>query len=103
MLDLESRQIRVKVVPNVKRETLQNEILNLVEKGSTIYTYSWPAYEPHEGICSWQRAHSGNRELLEPLEAWTRGTYVAVDPIILIATLQSRYFGLTIALPKTIR
>jgi hypothetical protein len=33
MLDRESRQIRAKVVPNVKRETSQNEILNLVEKG----------------------------------------------------------------------
>jgi hypothetical protein len=43
MLDPESRQVRAKVVPNVKRETLQNEIFNLIEKGSTVYTDSWPA------------------------------------------------------------
>ncbi len=34
MLDRELRQVRAKVVPNVKRETLQNEILNQIEKGS---------------------------------------------------------------------
>lgn len=38
MLDRESRQVRAKVVLNVKRETLQNEILNQIEKGSTVYT-----------------------------------------------------------------
>jgi transposase-like protein len=32
MLDRESRQIRAKVVPNVKRETLQAEILNQTER-----------------------------------------------------------------------
>ncbi len=38
MYDREARQIRATVVPNVKRETLQNEILNNIEHGSTIYS-----------------------------------------------------------------
>jgi transposase-like protein len=38
MLDREARQVRAKVIPNVKRETLQNEILNQIEKKSAVYT-----------------------------------------------------------------
>jgi len=45
MLDRELRQVRAKVVPNVKRETLQNEILSQIEKGSKVYTDSAPAYD----------------------------------------------------------
>lgn len=45
MLDRESRQVRAKVVPNVKRETLLNEILNQIEGGSTVYTDGLPAYD----------------------------------------------------------
>ena len=30
MLDREARKVRAKVIPNVKRETLQNEILNQI-------------------------------------------------------------------------
>jgi transposase-like protein len=38
MLDRESRQVRAQVIPNVKRETLQNAILKEIETGSTVYT-----------------------------------------------------------------
>ncbi|HVC91178.1 MAG TPA: transposase [Acidobacteriaceae bacterium] len=38
MLDREIRQVRAKVVPNVKRETLQAEILSQIEHKSTVYT-----------------------------------------------------------------
>src|ERR1700693_1183701 len=38
LLDRELRQVRAKVVPNVKRDTLQNEILNEVAHGSKVYT-----------------------------------------------------------------
>ena len=41
MLDRDSRQVRAKVVPNVKRETLQNEILNTIEHKATVYTDGW--------------------------------------------------------------
>ena len=32
------RQVRAKVVPNVRRETLQSEVLREVEHGSKVYT-----------------------------------------------------------------
>ena len=38
MYDMETRQIRAKVVPNVRRATLQKEILASIEWGSTVYT-----------------------------------------------------------------
>ena len=38
MLDRDTRAVRAKVIPDVKRETLQNEILTKVAKHSTIYT-----------------------------------------------------------------
>jgi transposase-like protein len=44
MLDRESRQIRAKVVPNVRRETLQEEILNHIQDGSKVYTDSSTSY-----------------------------------------------------------
>ena len=37
ILDRDLRQIRTKVVPNVKRETLQNEVLKQVKHGSTMW------------------------------------------------------------------
>ena len=38
MLDRDLRQVRCKVIPNIRRETLQNEILKHVERGSKVYT-----------------------------------------------------------------
>jgi hypothetical protein len=45
MLDRDSRQVRAQSVPNVKRETLQNEILKQIERGSTVYTDGWVGYD----------------------------------------------------------
>jgi transposase-like protein len=45
MLDRESRQVRAQVIPNVKRETLQNAILSQVEGGSTVYTDGYQGYD----------------------------------------------------------
>src|SRR5580693_2512332 len=38
MLDRDTRQVRANVIPNVKRETLQNAILNGIERKATVYT-----------------------------------------------------------------
>jgi transposase-like protein len=38
LLDRDSRQVRAKVVPNVKKETLQGEILKHVVPVGTVYT-----------------------------------------------------------------
>jgi transposase-like protein len=45
ILDRESRQVRAKVVPNIKRQTLQNEILKNVTPGSAVYTDEAVAYD----------------------------------------------------------
>jgi transposase-like protein len=45
MLDRDSQQVRAKFVPNVKRETLQNAILDQIQKRSTVYTDGSPAYD----------------------------------------------------------
>jgi transposase-like protein len=101
MLDRNSRQVRAKVVPNVKRETLQNEILNQIERGSKIYTDSWPAYD---GLTAEQYIHEtvthieeyvrgevhtqGIENFWSLLKRGLRGTYVAVEPFHL-----DRYVG----------
>jgi hypothetical protein len=51
MLDRESRQVRANVVPNVRRETLQNAILEQIEKGSTVYTDSAVGYDNLVLLC----------------------------------------------------
>lgn len=82
MLDRESRQVRAHVVPNVKRETLQNEILNEIERGSKVFTDRYTAYdnltaesyihtrncEPRRRVCARRSPHTGHRKLLELAE-----------------------------------
>jgi transposase-like protein len=93
MLDRESRQIRAKVVPNVKRETLQAEILNQIERGSTIYTDGYPAYDRlaaqeyihatvnHvEEFVRGQVHTQGIDNFWSLLKRTLTGTYVAVEP-----------------------
>ncbi len=38
MLDREARKVRTKVIPNVKREALQNEILSQVAPRTFVFT-----------------------------------------------------------------
>jgi transposase-like protein len=45
LLDRESRKVRATVVPNVKRETLQAEILKNVKYGSAVFSDSAVAYD----------------------------------------------------------
>jgi transposase-like protein len=101
MLERESRQVRAKVVPNVKRETLQNEILEKIERGSRIYTDQWPGYDGltaeqyiHETVNHMQEyvrgeVHTqGIENFWSLLKRTLRGTYVAVEPFHL-----DRYVG----------
>ena len=53
MLDREQREIRAKVVPNVKRETLQAEVLSNVRYGTKVYTDDVPAYD----LLHWRYIH----------------------------------------------
>jgi transposase-like protein len=94
MLDRETRQVRAHVVPNVKRETLQNEILNGLEDGTTIYTDNASAYDRlpaakefiHETVNHVEEYVRGQVHTQSIENFWSllkrglRGTYVAVEP-----------------------
>ena len=93
MLDRDARKVRAKVVPNVKREVLQQEILNEIEKGSTVYTDGYPAYDRlaakdfvHETVNHLKeyvrgQVHTqGIENFWSLLKRGLSGTYVAVEP-----------------------
>ncbi len=93
MLDRDSRQVRAKVVPNVKREVLQSEILNQIERGSKVYTDGWVGYDNlaaqeyiHETVNHVEEyvrgaVHTqGIENFWSLLKRGLRGTYVAVEP-----------------------
>jgi len=93
MLDRESRQIRAKVIPNVRRDVLQAEILNGVQSGSTVYTDGYPGYDHlllkgylHQVINHTQeyvrgQVHTqGIDNFWSLLKRTLTGTYVAVEP-----------------------
>ena len=101
MLDRESRQVRASVVPDVRRETLQNAILEQIEKGSTVYTDSAVGYDNlaarayihgtvnHvEEYVNGQIHTQGIENFWSLLKRGLRGTYVAVEPFHL-----DRYVG----------
>jgi transposase-like protein len=94
LLDRDARQIRAKVIPNVRRETLQNQILNNVEFGSKLYTdagYTFTYNElastyAHEVVNHAQeyvrgRVHTNGLEnFWSLLKRTLHGTYHAVEP-----------------------
>lgn len=105
MLDRELRQVRAKVVPNVKREALQNEILNQIEKKSTIYTDGWSGYDGlkaqefiHETVTHvdeyvrGQIHTQGIENFWSLLKRGLRGTYVAVEPFHLDRYIDEQVF-----------
>jgi transposase-like protein len=105
MLDRESRQVRAKVIPNVRRETLQNEILNAIESGSTIYTDGAPVYDNlatrnyiHETVNHVEeyvrgQVHTqGIENFWALLKRGLRGTYVAVEPFHLDRYVDEQVF-----------
>ena len=101
MLDREARQVRAKVVPNVMRVVLQNEILNAIERKSTIYTDNASGYDAlaakdfiHQTVNHMQEYVRGEIHTQGIENFWSllkrglRGTYVAVEPFHL-----DRYVG----------
>ena len=93
MLDREMRQVRATVIPNVKRATLQEQILNNVAGGSTVITNDATGYRyalsegfAHEIINHAQeyvrgQVHTqGIENFWSLLKRGLRGTYVAVEP-----------------------
>jgi len=105
MLDRKTREVRAKVIPNVKRETLQAEILNNVSPKSRIYTDNWAGYAGlyargfvHETV---NHATEYVREDISTqaienfwscLKRTLTGTYVAVEPYHLDLYLNEQTF-----------
>jgi transposase-like protein len=93
MFDRESRQVRAQVIPNLRRETLQDAILTQIEKKSTIYTDGGRGYEKlaaqefvHETVNHVEEYVRGQVHTNSIENFWSllrrslRGTYVAVEP-----------------------
>ncbi len=105
MLDRDARKVRAKVVPNVKRETLQAEILNQIELGSTVYTDRATSYDHlavqeyvHETVNHVEeyvrgQVHTqGIENFWSLLKRGLTGTYVAVEPFHLDAYVDEQVF-----------
>jgi transposase-like protein len=104
MLDRSAREVRAKVVPNVKRETLQTEILKNVKFGSTVYTDDAVPYDR----MNWHYVHdvvnhaetyvrgqvhtNGLENFWSLLKRTLRGTYVAVEPFHLDRYIDEQAF-----------
>jgi transposase-like protein len=94
MLDRDLRQVRAKVIPNIKREVLQQEIIEEIERGSTVYTDQASPYDRlgtvqeyvHETVNHMQEYVRGEVHTQGIDNFWSllkrglRGTYVAVEP-----------------------
>jgi transposase-like protein len=104
MLDRESREVRATVIPDVKRETLQAEILSNVKYGSPIYTDNAVPYDR----LNWHYVHeivnhaneyvrgqvhtNGLENFWSLFKRHLRGTYVAVEPFHLERYLDEQVF-----------
>jgi transposase-like protein len=105
MLDRETRQVRAKLIPDVTRETLQNEILNEIQTGATVYTDRATGYDNlkarqfvHETVNHMEeyvrgQVHTqGIENFWSLLKRGLRGTYVAVEPFHLSRYLDEQMF-----------
>jgi transposase-like protein len=104
VLDRELRQVRTKVIPNVQRETLQNEVLKNVHYGSRVYTDAAVGYDHlsksfvHEVVnhaveyVNGQVHTQGLDNFWSLVKRTLRGTYVAVEPFHLNHYLDEQVF-----------
>lgn len=104
MLDRESREVRAKVVPNVRRDTLQKEIIGAIEFGSKVYTDQAVVYTSlkdqyiHETVNHAVQYVNGQVHTNSLENFWSlmkrnlKGTYVAVEPFHLDRYLDEQMF-----------
>jgi transposase-like protein len=104
ILDREARQVRATVLPNVKRETLQAEVLNNVKYGSRVYTDDAVAYDKlhwryvhdvvsHVDTYVKGRVHTNGLENFWCLlKRGLKETYVAVEPFHLSRYVDEQVF-----------
>jgi transposase-like protein len=104
MLDRDERKVRAKVVPDIKRETLQDEILKNVKYGSPVYTDYAVRYDKlsrryiHEVVnhaetyVRGQVHTNGIENFWSLLKRGLKGTYVAVEPFHLERYVDEQIF-----------
>jgi transposase-like protein len=105
LLDRNLRQVRATVVPDVRRETLQTEILKNVKYGTKVYTDEATAYDQgmnwrfvHEVINHSERYVNGRVHTNGLENFWSllkrslKGTYVAVEPFHLFRYVDEQVF-----------
>src|SRR5208283_3318773 len=104
MLDRELRQVRAQVVPNVRRDTLQNEVLRQVRHGSKVFTDEHVGYDHlhyrfvHDVVNHSERYVDGQvhtngiENFWSLLKRTLRGTYVAVEPFHLERYIDEQIF-----------
>jgi len=104
LLDRDLRKVRAKIVPNVKRETLQAEIMKQVKYGSKLYSDDAVAYTDlrsrfvHEVVNKTEtyvrgRVHvNGMENFWSLLKRGLSGTYVAVEPFHLSRYIDEQIF-----------
>jgi transposase-like protein len=105
MLDRDLREVRAKVIPNVRRETLQGEVLQEVSPNSKVYTDAWIGYKSlkerefvHEivdHVESYVNGHvhtNGIENFWSLLKRTLKGTYVAVEPFHLQRYVDEQVF-----------
>ncbi|HSY00672.1 MAG TPA: IS1595 family transposase [Acidobacteriaceae bacterium] len=105
MLERETRQVRAKVIPDVKRETLQSEIFNQIQRKATIYSDGYAGYDGlkvrnfiHETVNHAEeyvrgQVHTqGIENFWSLLKRGLKGTYVAVEPFHLDRYIDEQVF-----------
>jgi hypothetical protein len=104
MLDRKTREVRAKVIPDIKRETLQSEILDQVAHGSKIYTDEWTGYRGlrdkfvHDTVNHLEEYVRGEVHTQGIEDFWSllkrslSGTYVAVEPFHLSRYVDEQAF-----------
>ncbi len=104
ILDRDLRQVRCEVVPNVRRDTLQNAVLRHVQRGSKVYSDTHGAYDRlrnefvHEMVNKAEtyvmgQVHvNGLENFWSCLKRTLKGTYIAVEPFHLERYLDEQMF-----------
>ncbi|MFC5864330.1 IS1595 family transposase [Acidicapsa dinghuensis] len=105
LLDRDTRQVRAKVIPNVKREVLQDAILQNVVGTGKVYTDGWKAYsnlpalefvhETVDHLNEYVRGEvhtNGIENFWSLLKRGLKGTYVAVEPFHLERYVDEQVF-----------
>jgi transposase-like protein len=105
VLDREQRKVRATVVPNIKRQTLQENILSQVKRGTIVYTDQAVSYERalqrdfvHDMVNHLTgyvrgRVHTNGLEnFWSLLKRGLHGTYVAVEPFHLHRYIDEQVF-----------